>query len=231
MKRFYREAAVGAGEGGFGVQLDGRVIKTPARRPLVLPNAALAEAVAAEWADQDETIEPDTMPLTRLATTAIDRVVDHREPVIDEAAAYGATDMLCYRVARPVELAASQAAGWHPLLDWLAESHGASLAITEGLIAIEQPKDALATLRALVAGFDTLGLTAVHTITAATGSLVIALALASNRIDATEAWRLCRMDEAYQAERWGSDPETESRGEKLRIDITAAAHFLALCKA
>ncbi len=231
MKRFYSDAAVGAGEGGYGVELDGRVIKTPARRPLVLPNPALAEAVTAEWAAQVETVEPDTMPLTRLATTAIDRVADHREPVIDETAAYGATDLLCYRAAGPVDLAAAQASGWQPLLDWLAASHGASLAITEGLIAIEQSDDALAALRALVAGFDTLALAALHTVTAASGSLVIALALANQRIDAAEAWRLCRLDEAFQAERWGLDPETESRGEQLRIEIAAAARFLELCRA
>lgn len=231
MKRFYSDAAVGAGEGGFSIELDGRVIKTPARRPLVLPNAAVAEAVAAEWAAQDETVEFDTMHLTRLATTAIDRVADHREPVIDKTAAYGATDLLCYRVAGPLELAAAQASGWQPLLVWLAESHGASLAITERLIAIEQSEDALAVLRALVAGFDTLALAALHTVTAASGSLVIALALADQRIDAGEAWRLCRLDEAFQAERWGLDPETESRGEHLRIEIAAAAHFLELCRA
>jgi chaperone required for assembly of F1-ATPase len=229
VKRFYGHAAVGTGGGANGVELDGRVIKTLARRPLVVPNAALAEAVAAEWAAQVETVEPDTMPLTRLATTAIDRVADHREPVIAETAAYGATDLLCYRAAEPADLAASQVAGWQPLLDWLAESHGARLATTEGLIAIEQPEAGLARMRALVAEFDTLPLAALHMVTAASGSLVIGLALADGRIDAGEAWRLCRLDEAFQAERWGLDPETESQGEKLRVEIAAAARFLELC--
>ena len=133
------------------------------------------------------------------------------------------------RAAEPADLAASQVVGWQPCLDWLVESHGARLATTEGLIAIEQPEAGLATMRALVAEFDTLPLAALHTVTAASGSLVIGLALADGRIDAGEAWRLCRLDEAFQAERWGLDPETESQGEKLRVEIAAAARFLELC--
>ena len=229
MKRFYNEATVGVGEDGHTVELDGRVVKTPARRPLVLASAALAEAVAAEWVAQDETVEPDTMPLTRLASTAIDRVADNRDHVIDETAAFGATDLLCYRAASPVDLAAGQAAGWQPLLDWLAERHGARLMVTEGLAAVTQPEDTLAKLRALVAEFDTPALAALHTVTSACGSLVIALALAEGRVDAAEAWRLSRIDETFQADRWGLDPETESRGERLRVEIAAAARFLELC--
>ncbi|MEE2981457.1 MAG: ATP12 family protein [Pseudomonadota bacterium] len=229
MKRVYRDAVAGVGEGGYTVELDGRAVKTPASRLLVLGNVDLAQAVAVEWAAQGETIEPDTMPLTRLATTTIDRVSDHRDRVIDEIAAFGATDLLCYRAASPVELAARQADGWQPLLDWLADRHGSRLVVTEELTAAGQPEDVLAVLRELVAEFSTPVLAALHTITASCGSLIIALALADGRIDAEQAWRLSRIDETYQGERWGLDPEIKAQGERLRGEIAAAAHFLELC--
>lgn len=226
MKRFYREAAVGAGN---HVELDGGTVKTPAGRPLTLPNAALAHAVAGEWAAQGDTVEPDTMPLTRLATTAIDRVADQRDKVINEVAGFGETDLLCYRAADPAELADRQNGGWQPLLDWLDERHDARLVVTEGL-TVAQSETALATLRGLVSEFDTPALAALHTITSACGSLVIALALADGRVDAGEAWRLSRIDETYQGERWGVDPEIEAQGKRLRGEIAAAARFLELCR-
>ncbi len=229
MKRVYRDAVAGVGEGSYTVRLDGRAVKTPARRLLVLENADLAQAVAAEWAAQGETVAPDTMPLTRMATTTIDLVSDHRDRVIDEIAAFGATDLLCYRAASPVELAARQTDGWQPLVDWLADRHGARLVVTEELTAAGQPEDALAVLRELVAEFPEPVLAALHTITASSGSLIIALALADGRVDAEQAWRLSRIDETYQGERWGLDPEIKAQGERLRGEIAAAAHFLELC--
>ena len=155
---------------------------------------------------------------------------DHRDRVVDEIAVFGATDLLCYRAASPVELAARQAAGWQPLLDWLADHHGARLVVTEELTAADQPDDALSILRELVAEFDTPALAALHTITACCGSLVIALALADGRVDADETWRLSRIDETVQGERWGLDPEIEAQGERLRGEIAAAARFLELCR-
>lgn len=228
MKRFYREAGVGDAAGGHGVELDGRPVKTPARRPLVLPNVALAEAVAAEWAAQGDAVEPQTMPLTRLATTAIDRVAGNRERVIGEIAAFAGADLVCHHAAEPADLAARQAEGWQPLLDWLAKRHGVRLAVAEGIVAAAQPDDATVALARALAAFDHMALAALHTVTAACGSLVIALALADGRIDATDAWRLSRIDEDFQAERWGEDAEAAEAAESLRAEVEAAARFLLL---
>jgi chaperone required for assembly of F1-ATPase len=228
VRRFYREAGVGDAAGGHAVELDGRPVKTPARRPLVLPTAAAAEAVAAEWAAQGDAVDPATMPLTRLASTAIDRVADNRERVIGEIAAYAGTDLLCHRAAAPADLVARQAQGWQPLLDWLAERHGARLAVADGIMAVAHPDEATAALTRAVAAFDDLALAALHTVTAASGSLVIALALADGRIDAAEAWRLSRMDEDFQIERWGEDAEAAEAAKGPRAEIEAAACFLLL---
>lgn len=229
MKRFYDHAAVTAMEGGFAVTLDGKTVKTPARRPLVLPNELIAGAVAREWSAQGDRIEPDTMPLMRLAATAIDRVADNRDTMVDDISAYGETDLLCYRAAEPDALKVMQAEAWQPLLDWCATRFGATLAITEGLIAIPQPGAATGALRAAVDGYDAMSLAALHAITAAAGSLVIALALAEGHIDAKTAWRLSRIDESYQAEHWGIDAEALDKAEQVRVTLFNSARFLRMC--
>ncbi len=229
MKRLYDHVAVTAMEGGVAVTLDGKTVKTPARRPLVLPNEMLAGAVAREWSAQGENIEPDTMPLMRLAATAIDRVSDNRDAVVDDIAAYGETDLLCYRAAAPDALKLLQAEGWQPLLDWCATRFGATLAVTEGVIAAPQHSTATEALRAAVDGYDSMSLAALHAITAASGSLVIALALAEGHIDAKTAWRLSRIDESFQAEHWGIDAEALDKAERLRVTLFNAARFLRMC--
>ena len=229
MKRFYDRAEFEAVDDGVAVTLDGKIVKTPARRPLVLPNDLIAGAIAGEWSAQGETIEPDSMPLMRLAATAIDRIADNREAVIDEIAAYGETDLLCYRTAEPEDLNARQAEGWQPLLDWCMEHLGAELEVTEGVIAEPQDSAATEALRAAVDGHDGMSLAALHTITTATGSLILALALSRGRIDAKTAWLLSRIDEMFQAERWGLDQETLAKTERLRATLFASARFLRLC--
>ena len=229
MKRFYDRAEFEAVDDGVAVTLDGKIVKTPARRPLVLPNDLIAGAIAGEWSAQGETIEPDSMPLMRLAATAIDRIADNRDSVIDEIAAYGETDLLCYRTAEPEDLNARQAEGWQPLLDWCAEHLGAELEVTEGVIAEPQDSAATEALRAAVDGHDGMSLAALHTITTATGSLILALALSRGRIDAKTAWLLSRIDEMFQAERWGIDRESLAKTERLRATLFASARFLRLC--
>ncbi len=230
VKRVYGTADYGAVEGGFGVLLDGRLAKTPAGRPLCLSTEALAAGVAAEWQAQGEEMRPETMALTRFAATAIDGVADHRDAVIAEIAAFAATDLLCHRADGPASLVERQEAAWQPLLDWLGETHGAKLSVTTGIVAREQPADALAAVRAVVAAFDDFSLAPLSTLTSVCGSLVIALALAAGRIDADEAWRTSRIDEDFQIEKWGEDSEAAARAAVLRADVAAAARFLELCR-
>ncbi len=234
-KRFYRavavERAAGAGdEAGFGVSLDGRRIKTPAKAGMDLPNLALAEAVAAEWADQGEEVDPRTMPLTGLVWSAIDLVRPDRARVIEELAAYGAHDLVCYRAEGPSDLAARQQVLWQPLLDWLALGFDAPLAVTVGVTSVVQPPAALAALRQAVAAKDDLALSALSAAVSAAGSLVIGLALCAGRIDAEAAFAAAQIDETYQIERWGADPELARRREAIKADLDAAARFLALLR-
>src|SRR5271154_1474123 len=123
MKRFYKTVSVEPGEGGFAVRLDGRPVKTPARETLAVPTRDLAEAIAAEWRGQGADILPETMPLTKSANTAIDRVAHHREATIAELLNYASADLLCYRAEEPADLAALQAREWDHWLSWLERSH------------------------------------------------------------------------------------------------------------
>lgn len=231
MKRFYREVAVRQAEGGIAVRLDGRPIKTPAKATLVLPTAALAEAVADEWRAQTGDIDPLAMPFTRLANTAIDRIAPRRAAVIEELVAYGGSDLVCYRVEHPADLAARQAAAWQPLLVWVAARHGARLETQFGIMHRQQPRAALQAFAGAVEPFSDMQLAAVHSATSATGSLVVALALAARHIDAEAAFATGQLDEAFQAERWGEDDEAAARRAELKSDLAAAADFLDFCRA
>lgn len=229
-KRFYEKAATTAAENGFAVALDGGTVRTPGGAPLVVPTEALAAAVAGEWAAQEETIEPHTMPLTRLACTAVDRVASRRDAVVDHTAAYGATDLLCYRADQPQDLRERQDAAWQPLLDWAAATYGARLRITGGIIPAEQPPASLAALTEAVAAYDDLELAALSGATQACGSLIVGLALTTGHLDAEGAFAVSQLDERYQMETWGEDAEAKARRALLNADIAAAAQFLSLLR-
>ena len=231
MKRFYRTVAVREAAAGFAVLLDGKPIRTPRKLAFAVPYRALAEAVAAEWRAQGDIVNLAAMRLGRLANTAIDLVAGQREPVIRQIAAYAETDLLCYRATEPPELAARQAESWDKLLDWLAASYGARLAVTAGIVPIAQDERALLAIASAVAAFESFPLTALHMATAAAGSVVIGLALAAGRLDAASAAAAALIDDAWQIERWGADAEAQRRIDAVRADIEAAAAFLALCRA
>lgn len=228
MRRFYKNVSV-AGEGdAFAVTLDGKKMRTRAKAPFLLPNEALAMAIASEWEDQGGTIKPQSMPITRLAGTAIDRVSPARSHVIDELMAYAETDLLCHRADRPAELVTRQDAAWRPLLDWAAQKYSAALKVTVGILPQPQPKQALAALRGAVAGYDDMILAGLHSATTASGSLIIGLALAEGRIDAADAFEISQVDETFQIERWGEDAELEAQRAAIRADMESTAIFIQL---
>ena len=229
-KRSYGAVSVAPLGDGFTVTLDGRAVRTPAGRELTLPTEALARAVAGEWEAQEENVRPHTMPMMQLAGTAIDRVEPHRQEIIEQTVAYARTDLLCYRADSPPELTDRQAASWQPLLDWAAETHRARLNVTCGVTPVDQPGAALVALRAAVEALDDMELAALASVTGASGSLIVALALAAGRIGADEAHAVSQLDESYQVEKWGEDAEAQARCRRLHADIRAAAAFLALAR-
>ena len=228
MKRTYRRAEAIPVEGGYGVALDGKPISTPARRPVAVPSRALAEAMAAEWEAQTDEIRAHTMPLMQLAATAIDRIADRRDAVIEELAAYAATDLLCYRAEHPAELTHRQAQVWQPLLDWVSLRFDAPLLVTSGVLPKPQDPAALSAIRSAIAERTSWELSALGLATHACGSIVLGLALLEGKVDAEAAWQTSLVDELYQAEFWGEDEQAVARRGTIRGDIHAAADFLRL---
>ena len=228
ISRFYKAATSRPDGEGHGVWLDERRLKTPARLPLTVPTATLAEAIAAEWNAQESRILPAAMPLTALANAAIDRIAPEREAFAKRLAAYGAHDLLCYRAAEPLSLAVRLAKSWQPVLDWLAEAHGARLALAEGIVHVDQPPEALAALEAGVLALGPFHLAALHVLTTSYGSLGLGLAVLGGRLGAGEAFSISRIDEEFQIERWGNDEEAEIRAARIRDEAETGGRFLAL---
>ncbi|HMQ93329.1 MAG TPA: ATP12 family protein [Amaricoccus sp.] len=225
-RRFWSRASVRAGPEGHGVRLDARPLNTPAGAPLVLPTAALAQAIADEWNALEGEIDPDRLPLTRFANSAIDRVVPARDAVIEAIAAFGASDLLCYRADAPAELRARQAAAWDPWLTWCARDLGAPLIAVFGLMPHPQPDASLAALRESVAAMDAFELAALHEMVVLSGSLVLALAVARGALAPEQAWQLSRLDEIWQAEHWGLDAEAEAAATRKQTDFHLAAMMM-----
>ena len=230
MKKFYKSVSTGDDPNGTTVLLDGRPVRSPGKALLVLPTEALAEAVAAEWEAQGEEIVPDSMPMMSLAATTLDRVLPQRNYLVEEIAKFGGSDLLCYPADEPPELVMQQQESWGPHLDWFKSALEIDLQVTVGVMPVRQPEESLQRIREEVDRVPDWELSSLHTLTSVYGSLILALSVQKDRLDAMEAFDLSQLDETYQAERWGHDREAEIRSRRLRSDTEQAAKFLALTR-
>lgn len=228
MKRFWKEVALVRDDGGFGVTLDDRPVRTPARALLRVPSAALAEAIATEWRDSPEEVDPRAMPLTGLANAAIDRVSPDPATFAASLARYAESDLLAYRADHPRALAERQAALWDPLLAWARRRYDVDFAVTEGVSFVAQPEDTIRRLSHAVTNFDPFVLAAMSPLVTIGGSLVAALALVEGEASPDEVWRAVSVDEAWQLEKWGEDAETRAALDNRERDFMTAARFFAL---
>jgi chaperone required for assembly of F1-ATPase len=227
-KRFYKDVAIKDDGAGAVLLLDGRPVRTPGKAQLKLPSRALAEAVADEWRAQGERIDPATMPLTKLANSAIDGVAGREQAVIDDIMSHAASDLLCYRAPGPQGLVAAQAKHWDEVLDWARAALGAPLMLGEGVVHVAQPQASLDRLKERLAGRDPFSLAALHVMTALSGSALLALAVALGRLSPEQAWDAAHVDEDWQISQWGEDQEAAERRANRRRDFTAAARTLQL---
>ncbi|MCI4591159.1 ATPase [Sphingobium sp. BYY-5] len=230
MKRFYKDAAVVPAEAAFAIQLDGRPVRTPARALLALPTQALADAVAAEWRAQGETVDPAAMPITGLANAAIDHVAPNGQDFAAGVARYAQSDLLCYRADRPDMLVARQAAAWDPLLDWARARYDVTFVVTQGIIPVPQPEETLVRLSAAVAALDPFTLTGLSTLVTLSGSLVCGLALVDGGHDLDAIWQAAEIDEAWQIAQWGEDAEATARSARRKADFATAGDFCVMSR-
>ena len=225
MKRFWKDVAIDADR---VVTLDGKPVRTPGRRPLALPTDALAEAVAEEWRAVGETIDPRTMPLTGLANAATDPIANDPAQFAARLAAYGESDLLCYRADGPPLLVERQAAAWDPLLAWARGRYDVTFAVTEGVMHVAQPDATIARLHEAVAAYDDFRLAGLSPVVTLTGSLVIGLALIEGEIDADAAWAAAGIDEDWSVEMWGEDWQATQLRELKRKEFGVGVAFLGL---
>lgn len=230
MKRFYEKVSVEPQDGGYGVHLDGRVVKTPAKRPALSPTKAMAEAVAAEWMAQGDKVNPASMPLGKLLYTALDKVACRRDEVITELVGYAKADMLCYPCDFPADLVQKQKELWLPLLTWVREQHDLGFITTTSIAHIDQEEALLEKLRKILEKLDSFRLTAFHNVTGLCSSVCIGLNVLGNNISIEQAWAAAQLDEDFQIEKWGEDDEAKLRTTNMKTDLDAAALFLKLCE-
>jgi len=225
-KRFWAAARVKEVVGhGHQVLLDDRPLRTPEKAAFIVPTRALADLVAAEWDAQGDTVDPTTMPMTRMANSAIDRIGAKRSEVVEYIAAYGGTDLLCYRADHPQELVARQCAAWDPILEWAEAELGVSLRITTGIMPVEQPREVMSEFHDTVGTYDTFGLMGLHDLVGLTGSLVLGLAATQDTHVADDLWEASRIDEAWQIEQWGEDDEAADAASRKRNAFFDAYRF------
>jgi len=234
-RRFWKQATViddaaVLGADGFGIALDGRPVRVPSRKPLVVPTPALAEAITEEWNAQGDTMDPDTMPLTQLANTAQDRVGVMRDAIIAEMMAHADSEVLCYRATGPADLAERQAQVWDPLLAWARQRFGCTWTTTIGLMPVSQHPSVHAALRATFEAMDDPTLTAAQVAAPLCGSPLLGIALVEGRVDAADAFAISLVDELYQAAQWGDDREAVKRRTRAKRELEDVARYLELVR-
>lgn len=226
-KRFYSAVSVGPADDAHAVLLDGKVAKTPARAALALPTAASAALVAAEFEAQQETVDPVTMPVMRLANTAIDGVAAQADAVLEDMLRFASSDLLCYRADGPEGLVQRQNEAWDPVLDWAQSALGARMNLAEGIVFVEQPRESIGALALhLRRRPEAFRLAALHLVTSLTGSALLALALEAKALSPEQAWAAAHVDEDWQIDHWGQDAEAVARRNARRRDFLAAAALL-----
>jgi chaperone required for assembly of F1-ATPase len=228
VKRFWKSAAAVEMDRGYAVELDGRPVKTPARAELAVPTSALAEAIAAEWNDSPEEVDPRTMPLTGLANAAIDRVASDKDAFAAGLARYGESDLTCYRAEGPETLVKRQTESWDALLGWARRRYDVDFATCSGVMHVPQPEETVRKLGHAVAMLDAFRLAGLSPLVTIGGSLVAGLAVLEKMMPATEAWEAVSLDDRWQMEQWGADAEAEAALDARRRDFLAGARFLEL---
>jgi chaperone required for assembly of F1-ATPase len=229
MKRFWAEATTAPTAEGYAVLLDGKPVKLPTGRHLTHPLPAIAAALAAEWQAAGQNFTPDDLPLTRLATTAQERIAPNRADIARQLAAYGMNDLLCYRASEPA-LAAREAACWQPWLDWAATTLGAQLLSTTGITPIDQPRGTQARFIGILEALPDDELAGLGVIVPALGSLILGLAVAAGALAPDAACDAAFLNETWQERSWGTDDEAAARRQTVRTDVETSARFMALAR-
>jgi chaperone required for assembly of F1-ATPase len=232
MKRVYTLASHTKTEDGYVLQLDGKTVKTPLGAPLAAPGKVLADAIVAEWANQVEEVIPDTMPMTALLNTSIDRARD-RDAITKTLLAFLDTDLLCYRVKEPEEIARRQKEIWDRWLTWFDEHFESPMQTTFGLDALTQDPDTHKQIWNYIEALDEYYFAILQIVTSLSGSIVLGLAFLEQEATAEDVYNAAELEEIYHSELaneelHGGDPVQERRQAILRRELASCTTFLEL---
>lgn len=231
-KRFYTMVSSRKIDDGYEIQLDGKAIQTPLKMDLVAPSKALADAVVVEWSEQVDTVKPETMPLTQLLITSIDKIRD-REKITKSAMRYLDTDLVCYWAKEPEELAKEQKEVWGRWVKWFDEHFEVPLYTTKKIDPIKQEEEAHKRAWNYIEALDDQYFTVLHVMTSLSGSLILALAFVEGDISPEEIFAASYLEELYKGrlyneELHGASPEEEAEREDFKRDAAAARQFIDL---
>ena len=229
--KFFKEARAEQIADGVRIILDGRPLKTPKKAALIVPTEALGLVIAAEWNGLGEKIDPERLPLTKIANTVIDGLVGREQDLHEDLVRFISNDLLFYRAGSPVELDQRQRDAWDPVLAWAEERFGATFRLTEGVMPIEQNLVSVAKVASALSGADAMKLAPVHVMTTMTGSALLVIACLEGRLTVDEVWAATHVDETWQEEQWGEDREALARRAMRRAEFNAAVRFLELGQA
>lgn len=230
-RRFYKTTSVAERDGGFGVALDARTLRTPGGAVFVAPTRALAQLCADEWEAQGDFIVPASMPASQLAFATFDATAKTREQLYDYVAGFGETDLCCHRAEGPADLAAEQAKHWDPIVRWADRSLDVKLPVVEGIIAAQVEEGALQRIRALAAELDDFRLTALSQSTGLAGSVLIGFAFTRGQLTPQQAFEASALDYLWSLEKWGEDAEARARLDRQRAEWSAIARYLEALRA
>lgn len=231
LKRFYKTSTAAKDEQGWHVLLDGKAVKTPGKRMLVLPTQSLAEAIAQEWDSQGEEIDLQSLPLMQFACATLDYVQPHMSDVVSETLGYAETDALCYREVESDVLAERQKQAWNPVVSWANARYGIEMRYAQGIMPVEQAPHTREQLHAVLEKLSPHALASLWLMTKHLGSLLLALAVFEKQVTVSEAFSLSRLEEAFQNEQWGEDEEVRERREIVAAEMEVLARFLTLISA
>jgi len=229
-KRFYKEVSLKASNDQYEILLDGRVIKTPMKSTLAVKTEPLGIAISDEWSAQGEEIDSETMILTKLANTALDRVAPRRGDILEELVSYGANDLLCYRATDPNSLVELEQKVWDPILNWIKEQHNIRLELAAGVVHVSQSSSEITKLAGLYDQFDEFELTALHNMTTMLGSAVLPLALILGEWETEDVWAAAHLEENFQIERWGEDEQAQNRRKFRHGEFLETYNFYQLSR-
>ncbi|RGP39958.1 ATP synthase mitochondrial F1 complex assembly factor [Altererythrobacter insulae] len=231
MKRFYEKVDVTeVADGGWQVTLDGRGLKTVKGTPQIVPTRALAQELAREWSDQGEDMEASHFVHRDQTDFAIDIVALDRGAAIDQMIKYAETDTLCYRADPDDALFARQQSKWEPLLAKVEQSHGLKFTRVSGIMHREQPEATMANLRKQLQEKDAFTLAGMQTMAALSASMCVPLLALEDDAEPISLWRAASLEEEWQADLWGRDPQAEERRAKRQEAFLSAFRWIQLLK-